>query len=229
MFTLATSIDAFLRRQDIFTLSTLNEPTSLFLMTSESQKSYHHGDLRDALLNAAEEALSELPLEKVSLREIARRAGVSHAAPRHHFATVGQLYGELVGRGFERFVVALDEAADRNFDQSPPGRVQAMMRAYVRFAKANQATYGLMFGKRAGAERTQRSMAAGFAAWNQLEREVIALAGPHRAAFGSLHVWSSCHGLAMLLLDKATPPHIDPDQAVEAVTRMVIAGLQSDT
>ncbi len=92
------------------------------------QKSYHHGHLRESLLNAAEEALAELPLEQVSLREIARRAGVSHAAPRHHFATVGQLYGELVGRGFERFVAALGEAADRSYDQSPPARLMAMGR-----------------------------------------------------------------------------------------------------
>jgi hypothetical protein len=49
------------------------------------------------------------------------------------------------------------------------------------------------------------------------------------AVTGSLHVWSTCHGLAMLLLDKAVPPQVDPDQAVEAVTRMVLAGLQSDT
>ena len=196
----------------------------------EDQKTpYHHGHLREALLNAAEDALGELPLEKVSLREIARRAGVSHAAPKHHFASVGELYGELVGRGFERFVAALADAASRSFDQSPAARLQAMARAYIRFAAANRATYGLMFGKRAGVERTPHSMDAGFAAWSQLEREVIALTGPQRAVTGSLHVWSTCHGLAMLLLDKAVPPQVDPDQAVEAVTRMVLAGLQSDT
>ena len=198
-------------------------------MAEAQQKAYHHGHLRESLLNAAEEALAELPLEEVSLREIARRAGVSHAAPRHHFATVGQLYGELVGRGFERFVAALDEAANRSYDQSPPARLLAMGRAYLRFAEANRGTYGLMFGKRAGVERTPHSMEAAFAAWNQLEREVTAAVGPQRALYGSLHLWSSCHGLAMLLLDNAAPPNIDPDQAIEAISRMVIAGLQSDT
>ena len=132
-------------------------------MPAGAPKSYHHGDLREALLNAAEEALSELPLEAVSLREIARRAGVSHAAPKHHFASVGELYGELAGRGFERFVAALDEAASRSFDQSPAKRLQAMARAYVRFAEANRATYGLMFGRRAGVEavRGQQRSARG--------------------------------------------------------------------
>lgn len=198
-------------------------------MTGDAKKPYHHGDLHDALLNAAEAAMADLPLEKVSLREIARRAGVSHAAPKHHFATVGELYGELAGRGFERFVAALDEAAGRGNDQSAAARLQAMTRAYVRFAQANRATYGLMFGKRAGVERTPRMMNAAFAAWQQLEREVIAITGAQRAPTGALMVWSACHGFSMLLLDQATPPHIDPDQAVEAITRLVIAGLQSDT
>lgn len=198
-------------------------------MPGTAKKPYHHGDLHDALLNAAEAALTELPLEKVSLREIARRANVSHAAPKHHFTSVGELYGELAGRGFERFVAALDEAAKRSADQSPATRLQAMARAYVRFAQANRATYGLMFGKRAGVERTPRMMNAAFAAWQQLEREVIAVAGPQRAQTGALMVWSACHGFSMLLLDQATPPHMDPGQAAEAITRLVIAGLQSDT
>ena len=108
-------------------------------------------------------------------------------------------------------------------------RLQAMARAYLRFAQANRATYGLMFGKRPGVDRTPHATSAAFAAWSQLEREVMALAGPQKATMGSLHVWSSCHGFAMLLIDQAAPPQIDPDQAVEALTRMVIAGLQSDT
>ena len=198
-------------------------------MSPDQRKPYHHGDLRESLLNAAEQALSELPLEKLSLREIARRAGVSHAAPKHHFASVGELYGELVARGFERFVESLDTAARRSPDQSPSARLQAMARAYLRFAQANRATYGLMFGKRPGVDRTPHATSAAFAAWSQLEREVMALAGPQKATMGSLHVWSSCHGFAMLLIDQAAPPQIDPDQAVEALTRMVIAGLQSDT
>jgi AcrR family transcriptional regulator len=198
-------------------------------MAPADQKTYHHGDLRESLLNAAEAALAELPLEDVSLREIARRAGVSHAAPRHHFATVGQLYGELAGRGFERFVAALGDAANRSYEQTPPARLRAMGRAYMRFAAENRATYGLMFGRMAGVERTPRSTAAAFEAWNQLEREVTALVGPQRAVYGSLHIWSTCHGMAMLFLDSAAPPNVDPDQAIEAISRMVLAGLQSDT
>ena len=107
-------------------------------------KPYHHGDLRDALLTAGEGALADLPLAEVSLREIARRAGVSHAAPKHHFGTLGELLGEFAARGFDQFVQTLATAADQASEQTPADRMHAMMRAYLRFADAQPAVYGLM-------------------------------------------------------------------------------------
>ena len=65
------------------------------------QRPYHHGDLREQLLLAGEQALLEIPIDDVSLREIARRAGVSHAAPKHHFASMADLLGEIAARGFQ--------------------------------------------------------------------------------------------------------------------------------
>ena len=83
-------------------------------MPSLDKKPYHHGELREALLAAGEAALGDLSPENVSLREIARRAGVSHAAPKHHFQTLGNLLGEIAARGFNRFVESLQTAADRS-------------------------------------------------------------------------------------------------------------------
>ena len=199
------------------------------MMSADEKKPYHHGDLRDALLAAAEAALAELPLEDVSLREIARRAGVSHAAPKHHFSSLGSLLGEVAALGFERFVSALAEAADRGSDQSPPARLQAMGRAYLRFSAANPAVYGLMFGKKEQVERTPHLVTAMMAAWSQLEMQVAAIVGSQRAVYGATLVWSTVHGLSTLKLDGRLPPHIDPQAAIESVTRMLIAGLQSDT
>lgn len=181
------------------------------------------------MLAAAEAALADLPLEQVSLREIARRAGVSHAAPKHHFASLGVLLGEVAAIGSERFVAELDEAADRSADQAPAARMHAMARAYLRFAVANPAVYGLMFGKREQLEPTPGMVAAMMAAWTQLEAHVTAVVGPHKAAAGAAFVWSTTHGLATLKLDNRLPPQIDPQVAIESVTRMLIAGLQSDT
>jgi AcrR family transcriptional regulator len=192
------------------------------------KKPYHHGNLREALLDAAESALEDMPLSAVSLREIARRASVSHAAPKHHFGSLGALLAEVAARGFERFVASLEEAAARG-DQAPEARMRAMARAYLRFALANPAVYGLMFGRRENAvEVTPHLMTAMLAAWTQLEEQVGAVVGPARKLNGAVAVWSAVHGLAMLQLDRKLPPHVDPDAAVESVASIVVAGLRAE-
>lgn len=193
-----------------------------------TKKPYHHGDLREALLVAGESALEDLPLEDVSLREIARRAGVSHAAPKHHFGTLGALLGDVAARGFEQFVEALQSAADGSSDQAPHSRLLAMGRAYLRFAAARPGTYGLMFGKRDICETTPRLATAMLTAWTQLEHGAAAVVGASRAANGALLVWSTVHGMAMLKLDQKLPPHLDPQGGLEYGLRMLIAGLQSE-
>lgn len=193
-----------------------------------SKKPYHHGDLREALLVAGESALENLPLEDVSLREIARRAGVSHAAPKHHFGSLGALLGDVAARGFEQFHEALQSAAGRASDQASSSRLLAMGRAYLRFAADHPGTYGLMFGKRDICETTPRLATAMLSAWTQLENAAGAVVGPTRAANGALLVWSTVHGMAMLKLDQKLPPHLDPQAGLEYGMRMLIAGLQSE-
>jgi AcrR family transcriptional regulator len=198
-------------------------------MPGRAKKPYHHKDLAEALIAAGEAAMAEMPPEEVSLREIARRAGVSHAAPKHHFPTLGDLLGEIAARGFEKFVKTLDEAANRAPDQSPPARLQAMGRAYLRYAQANPAIYGLMFGKREQCAVTPHLAQASLTAWSQLETAVAAIIGPVKAVNGAVMVWSTVHGLAMLMLERRLPPHISPHSAMEEVSRLMIAGLNAET
>lgn len=195
---------------------------------SSRQKPYHHGDLREALLLAGESALADLPLQDVSLREIARRAGVSHAAPKHHFPTLADMLGEIAARGFQRFVSALAENAALSADQSPEGRLMAMGRAYLRFAAENPAVYGLMFANKAQIAVTPHFAQASFAAWDQLEQAVAKIIGPSRAVNGAMLVWSTVHGLAMLRLEQRIPPQLAPDSALEITLRMMIGGLLAD-
>jgi AcrR family transcriptional regulator len=190
---------------------------------------YHHGDLREALLQAAEAALNDMSVEEVSLREIARRAGVSHAAPKHHFASLGQLFAEVAARGFENFHNALQEAANRDADQSPRSRTMAMGRAYLRFAADNPAVYSLMFGKRDNVVTTTPHLAmAMLAAWGIIEVQVADFIGVSRAHYGAVTVWSAVHGLAMLRLERKLPPHVEPEVALEALLRTVVAGLEAE-
>jgi AcrR family transcriptional regulator len=190
-------------------------------------KPYHHGDLREKLLKAGEQALEELPLEAVSLREIARRAGVSHAAPKHHFASMGDMLGEIAARGFEKFVEALAIATAQASPQTPDARMMAMGWAYLRFAENHAAVYALMFGKLDRMAMTPNMVKHSMAAWAQLENAVAAITGHAHAPTGALHVWSTVHGLAMLKAQRRLPFHMPVHAAEENTLRMMIAGLKS--
>ncbi len=197
-------------------------------MLLAEKKPYHHGDLREALLNAAEQALAETPLEQVSLREIARRAGVSHAAPKHHFGSLGGLFAEVAARGFQRFNAEMIAASARIHDDAPEAHLRAAIRAYLRFAANNRPAYGLMFGKRAEMENSPALMAAGAEAWTRLENDAAKIVGTIRAPAAALMIWSCSHGLAMLILDASLPPHLDVDASIESIATMVIAGLKAE-
>ena len=191
-------------------------------------KSYHHGDLHEQLLAAGAQALIEMPVEKVSLREIARRAGVSHAAPKHHFPTLGHLLGEIAARGYRYFVAALDEAANCATPQTPEARLMAMGRAYIHFAKENAAAFQLMFGQREPVVMTPHLIEASYAAWSQLVQAVTAVVGPARAQAAALHVWSSVHGISMLKLAGRVPPDLPWISLEEQQMRMMLEGLKAE-
>ena len=90
------------------------------MTVAEPSRSYHHGHLRSALLDAALEVLTEKGLAGLRLREVARRAGVSEAAPYHHFASKAALVEALVVETLQQLAQALQEILSRW--RSPPGR-----------------------------------------------------------------------------------------------------------
>ena len=105
---------------------------------------YHHGNLREALLKAAERALEDRGLQSMSLRELSRELGVTHASPRRHFADKQDLIDALAVRGFERMDEILSRAAKNN-GQVFKTRLTKFARAYVGFALKHPALCGLMF------------------------------------------------------------------------------------
>jgi AcrR family transcriptional regulator len=113
-----------------------------------SERPYHHGNLRNALLEQAERTVRERGVDALSLRELAREAGVSHGAPRRHFPDRQALLDALVETGFARLGAELRAAADGAGDDFM-SRLQATAAAYVRFATDDAAMLELMFaGKR---------------------------------------------------------------------------------
>src|SRR5260370_40869028 len=106
-------------------------------------EAYHHGALRDALLEAAESILIREGIQGLTLRASAREAGVSHAAPKNHFGDVSGLLSELAALGFDRLSASM--LAETNDGQKPSERMRAIGRGYVDFARTNPALFLLMF------------------------------------------------------------------------------------
>jgi AcrR family transcriptional regulator len=180
-------------------------------------RTYHHGDLREALVAAGTTLIEKGGLGAFTLRECARRAGVSHAAPRNHFETIDDLIAEIVARGFEAFHAALEKAAGE-VGPDPGDRLVAMGRAYVAFALARPGVYGLMFRTGTPLKRTEHLETAARAAWMQLVTEVEAVVSPDQSniAAKAAFVWSLVHGIASLAMDKRLPPDLPLDDILAA-------------
>ncbi|WAJ29805.1 TetR-like C-terminal domain-containing protein [Antarcticirhabdus aurantiaca] len=168
---------------------------------------YHHGDLRAALLAAAEAELAENGLAGFSLRATARRAGVSHAAPAHHFASADALLAALAVLGFERLVAAM-EAAIAAAGGSARARLAAAGRGYVAFARANPHLFRLMFfGKRPEKLAPDGVPQAPGRAFAMLRQTVADVLGPGASeaeiARAIAAAWGLVHGLAHLLIEGA--------------------------
>ena len=185
-------------------------------MSTSRERAYHHGALKAALLDAADALLDEGGAGAVSLREAARRAGVSATAPYRHFADKEALLAALATRGFEQFGAALDEAAR---DASDP--LAAMGLAYVRFALARPGRFRLMFGPGIDRSRFPELQAAAARAFERLVAGVEANPRPGRepdARTGAIAAWALVHGLAQLFLDGMLPGR-DPEALVRAIAR----------
>jgi AcrR family transcriptional regulator len=118
---------------------------------SKTKRSYHHGDLRHALLEAAWQLVSERGLDALTLREVARKVGVTHAAPYHHFPTREALLDALEDEGFAALRAQMLRVLA---DLSDPGaRLSALGRAYIDFARDAPERVQVMFRRRTAPAR----------------------------------------------------------------------------
>jgi AcrR family transcriptional regulator len=185
-----------------------------------SADSYHHGALHAALLAEAERILERDGPEGLTLRAAARAAGVSHAAPRHHFGDLTGLLSELAAIGYVRFADDLTTAADAAGDD-PSSRLKAIGVAYVRFARAHPNLFLLMFrGQRL--DRNRPSLRSASDAAFAVLRDAV---GKKREGAGAkpdglanaIAAWSLVHGFAMLMIDGLLPRDMSTDELLKAV------------
>jgi AcrR family transcriptional regulator len=177
---------------------------------------YHHGDLRAALLEEGKRLLARHGPAALSLREVARRLGVSHNAPYKHFATREALLAALAADGFRQL-------AARTAEGARDGGLQRAGLAYVGFALEEPTVFRLMFSgtvDKAGSPELREAAAASFAA---LRARVAAVYGEPAADLAAVSAWSFVHGLANLLIDGQLPTGIgggrDRLQTAERVLR----------
>lgn len=191
------------------------------------RKAYHHGDLRAELLDVAEELLIERGIERFTLRECARRAGVSHGAPAHHFGDAAGLLTELAATSFEALDDLMTSYRQREssdaFDQ-----FVATGLAYVDYALHHRARFQVMFRSDRLDFTNQRLGEAGGRTYRQLEETLAAL--PDTKALSLTErastAWSIVHGFAMLALENekfSQAQGNDVEQVVETMRRMLHA------
>jgi AcrR family transcriptional regulator len=158
-----------------------------------TEKPYHHGDLRAALLAAGEAELTEKGVEGFSLRSVAKRAGVSHAAPAHHFGDTGGLLTALAAEGFTRFQDTLD-AREVGATDARDKAVRAGL-GYLEFAMRRPALFRLIFSSVRPDFASGELTAAARRAYDHLVHLVTALGGGDTDVVA---LWVTSHGLADL-------------------------------
>jgi AcrR family transcriptional regulator len=175
---------------------------------------YHHGDLREALLTAAESLLVAGGPAGVTLRACARLAGVSHAAPQHHFRNMADLLAEVAARGFDRLSVRLQEALERA-GHDPEAGYLAIARTYVGFARSDAALFRLMFRSDVLNAENAALLTASRRTYAAMVDIIARLRGDPPVNFDDLQrriqdpglkediliSWSHIHGFAQLLLE----------------------------
>jgi AcrR family transcriptional regulator len=205
---------------------------------SNEDAPYHHGALRDGLLQAAERVLERDGLGGLTLRAVAREAGVSHAAPTHHFGDLTGLVSELAAIGFRQFNAAM-VAAGVAAGNSAIEKALARAKAYVAYAQAHPGMYGLMFRterldmsrpslcEAANASFAGLAGAIGASRQEQIHEEALSLA----QAAAIARAWSLVHGFTMLLLDdrlsdilRRLPAGTDAETLLDAMLRTSVVG-----
>ncbi|HEY2385411.1 MAG TPA: TetR/AcrR family transcriptional regulator [Candidatus Binatia bacterium] len=200
--------------------------------TASAKRGYHHGDLRRALIDTTLKVISEEDVAAVSLRAVARRAGVTYAAPYHHFRDKNALLAAVAVEGYRALRHEVERALARA-PRRPAARLQALAQSYIRFGVAHPAHYRVMFRPDLGdpAQEPELDAAAG-QAFHGLLLIIAELRGPGTGAEElerlAITAWSMVHGLVSLwnegpLRNKTARPSVKPfaDEVVRQLERLL--------
>jgi AcrR family transcriptional regulator len=197
-----------------------------------AERPYHHGNLRETLLEQAVTTLRTDGLQALSLRELARQAGVSHAAPRRHFADRQALLDALALHGFAQLGTELRAAVDGAGGEDLAGQMRSLARAYIDFASRDAVLLELMFGAKYGdrVELFEEAADAAFAPVHEMiaraqEAGLLPAGDPERIALSQL---ASIQGIASLHRAGVVASG-DVDGLIEDAVAMSLAAAQART
>jgi AcrR family transcriptional regulator len=194
-----------------------------------AKRPYHHGSLKQALFNAALALISEVGPQAFTLREVARRAGVSHNAPYRHFRDKDELLALVAVQGFERLIAAMKRSAARG--STAEERFRLCGRGYVSFALRWPQHFRVMFDLPSGRDKYPEHAKAGDEAFATLlafvvecqEAGVLSRGNPEPLAFMA---WSMVHGIAKLGASRQLPFQKDGIlDFVDDASRVMTAGM----
>ncbi len=195
--------------------------------------SYHHGNLKEVLLEAARKLIEQYGPAGFSLTEAARLAGVSPAAPYRHFRDRDALLAEVARSGFERFAARLDMAWN-NGVPTPLSAFENLGRAYLAFARDEPASYTVMFETGIMPGTDGQAIPAAERAFDVLQKAATALCRQLPEAerppikLMSLHVWAISHGVASLFAQgglQARRVPVSPEDILESAMLVYLKGL----
>lgn len=200
----------------MWTVSTLEPPAP--------GQPYHHGDLRRALVAAARALLEESGPEALSLRDVARRVGVSHNAPYRHFPTRQALLAAVTAEGFAALSARMTALPSAPGPAAPPG-LAGGFRCYLGFAREQPGLFRLMF-EGTGKSADPALRAESEQAYDGLRRAVHRIApGADRAAV--VAVWAQLHGLALLVIAGQLADDLVRDGGLDALAGRAAAILEA--
>lgn len=175
------------------------------MTTSQTKKNYHHGDLRHTLINAALEIIENEGVNKLSLRACARKANVSHAAPAHHFGTVGGLLDELAVEGYS---LLIGEMQNKQNNSKADSLLSAGI-GYINFAVKNPGLFRVMSKIKNSTSSSERLLKKSDDALNFLKDSLKQTYLDHHATFLSENTlkmrselaWCTVHGYSHLYIE----------------------------
>jgi AcrR family transcriptional regulator len=203
---------------------------------SQPAKPYHHGDLHQEILCAACQLIEENSIASLSLREIAKKVGVSHTAPYRHFKDKESLLAGIAGVGFNQLALQLAKAVESNRDD-PAAQLKEAGHGYVQLALSSPQCTQLMFGGMLPCDDTYPELrSSGDAAFDGLktvieEGQLSGVFKQGEVETLALAAWSAIHGLALLLIGGNLPEilsiTVETRQVTDAVVTTILEGLKT--